>query len=175
MNHSLELSENFIQELTGAQPRLYGFIFKRLMQVEATKEVLQETNVVLCRKHADFKEGTSFIAWAFQVAHFQTLSYCQKRNRDRLVFDDALIEYLPEEENTDQSHSNERIQALEHCMEKLSPKQRQILAARYSKHGNVKALAESTGKSANAISKILQRTRGDLLKCITNQLKDRHA
>ena len=44
----MELSEEFILELTQSQQRLFGFLFKRL--ADRDREVLQRTNLVLGRK-----------------------------------------------------------------------------------------------------------------------------
>lgn len=170
MSATSTLSEEFVREMTSMQPRLYGFIFKRLMNAESAQDVLQETNLVLCRKHEDFKPGTNFSAWAFQVAHFQILAFCQRRNRERLVFDDDVLECMPAQETTEDSHTTQRIQALENCLQKLPANHRKLIAARYSKHGNVKAVAALIGKTPNAISKILQRTRVSLLDCIEAQM-----
>ena len=46
----MELSEEFILELTEVQQRFFGFLFKRLADREQAREVLQRTNLVLCRK-----------------------------------------------------------------------------------------------------------------------------
>ena len=60
----MELSEEFILELTQSQQRLFGFLFKRLADREQAREVLQRTNLVLCRKADSFELGTNFKAWA---------------------------------------------------------------------------------------------------------------
>jgi RNA polymerase sigma-70 factor (ECF subfamily) len=164
------LSDEFIRELTRMQPRLYGYIFKRLMNPDSTQEILQETNLVLCRKHADFIPGSNFSAWSFQIAHFQILAFRQRRSRERLVFDDDVLERFSIEECTDSSHTAKRMQALELCLQKLPSNHRKLIAARYTKHGNVKAVAEQLGKTPNAISKLLQRTRSSLMNCIEENL-----
>jgi hypothetical protein len=60
----MELSEEFILELTQSQQRLFGFLFKRLADREQAREVLQRTNLVLCRKSSAFEPGTDFRDWA---------------------------------------------------------------------------------------------------------------
>lgn len=164
------LSEEFVREMTNMQPRLYGFIFKRLMNPESAQDVLQETNLVLCRKHDKFQPGTNFSAWSFQIAHFQILAFCQRRNRERLVFDNDVLECIPAKETTEDSHTTQRLKALENCLQQLPANHRKLVAARYSKHGNVKAVAELIGKTPNAISKILQRTRVNLMNCIETKI-----
>ena len=44
----MELSEEFILDLTQVQQLLFGFLFKRLGDREQAREVLQQTNLVLC-------------------------------------------------------------------------------------------------------------------------------
>ena len=46
----MDLSEEFILELTQVQQRLFCFLFKRLADREQARDVLQRTNLVLCRK-----------------------------------------------------------------------------------------------------------------------------
>ena len=51
----MNLSDDFILELTHCQQRLYGYIFRRMANRDQAMEVLQQTNLVLCRKADDFE------------------------------------------------------------------------------------------------------------------------
>ena len=51
----MELSGEFILELTEEQQRLFGFLYKWLADREQAREVLQRTNLVLCRKADDYE------------------------------------------------------------------------------------------------------------------------
>ena len=81
----MELSEEFILELTLAQQLLFGFLFKRLGYREQAREVLQRTNLVLCRKSSAFELGTNFKAWAMSVANYEVMAdrKSQVRNNRR--------------------------------------------------------------------------------------------
>ena len=74
----MELSEEFILELTEVQQRLFGFLFKRLADREQAREVLQRTNLVLCRKADNYELGTNFKAWAMTVANYEVMAYRKK-------------------------------------------------------------------------------------------------
>jgi hypothetical protein len=65
----MELSEEFILELTQVQQRLFGFLFKRLADREQAREVLQRTNLV---------PGTNFKDWAMTVANYEVMAYRKK-------------------------------------------------------------------------------------------------
>ncbi len=61
--------------LRAMQPRLYGFILKRLADRDQTLEVLQRTNLVIWQKATDYRPGTSFEAWTFTIARFQLMAW----------------------------------------------------------------------------------------------------
>ena len=70
----MELSDEFVLELTQAQQRLLSYIYRRVANREQAQEVLQQTNLVLCRKANEFEPGTNFNAWAVTVAQWTMVS-----------------------------------------------------------------------------------------------------
>src|SRR5215212_3872657 len=97
--------EEFVQLLTGEQSRLFGYIVTLLGDVNDASNVLQQANMVLWRKANEFKLGTNFHVWAKKTAYYQTLAYLRDRKRDKLVFDDELLEQLasrPDEVDEDE-------------------------------------------------------------------------
>jgi len=56
------------------------------------------------------------------------------------------------------------------CLKKLSPRQREAVSDRYLGSVSVQDIAQRQGTTANAISKLLQRSRLSLLKCIERTL-----
>ena len=159
------LTDEMVLHLTSAQPRLYGFIFKRLANHEQAKEVLQNCNLVICQKASEFEEGSNFIAWAFRIAHFQVLNFRQKQARERLIFNDDVLDSFEVQNESDDLFDRKQA-ALGTCMDDLSDKQRKLIYERYSGVQSVKQMAADMDTTVNAISKSLQRTRHSLLKCI---------
>lgn len=169
---SPDLTPEFVLLLTEAQPRLFGFLLKRLGSLDQANEVQQEVNVVLCHKASDFQEGTDFMAWAFSVARFQLLAFRKRAIRDRLVFPDDLVAKIDSLDSdlftsaTEQKHRS----ALGGCIQKLPADQRDLVVRRYAESVSVAALGAELGKSANAVSIMLHRIRQQLLKCIERQV-----
>ena len=54
----MELSDEFILELTQSQQRLFGYIFRRVANRDQAMEVLQQVNLVLCHKADQYTLGT---------------------------------------------------------------------------------------------------------------------
>lgn len=164
-------SDAFVVQITACQSRLYAYILSLTGDREQAREVLQETNLVIWRKASDFEPGTNFIAWAFQIARFQLMAYRQKIARDRLVFDDELLTGMAELFEDDQAF-DARQDALADCIESIAPNHRNLLRIRYSDGLSVKEIAGKVDKSANAVAKVLHRTRLALMQCIEQKLTE---
>ena len=160
-------SAEFIALLTGNQRKLYAFILSLVRRPADADDILQETNLVLWQKHADFDPDTNFDAWSFRVAHFQVLAHRKKQKRSKLHFDAELVELLASEAALEIEASHDRRHtALSGCLQKLSKEHRTIIARRYQPGASVNDMAAEQGKSPKALSEVLRRIRKNLMSCI---------
>lgn len=159
-------SEQFIQALTASQNSLYGYILSLLPDRAAAEDVLQEVNLTAWQKRGDFSAGTSFVAWASKIAYFHVLSHRRKMSRDRLVFDDDVLDYLAERQVERAEAVDPRAMVLKRCLEKLPENQRTLVEQRYAPGGSVQEIAAAAGRNAGAVSQSLYRIREALLKCV---------
>jgi RNA polymerase sigma factor (sigma-70 family) len=95
-------------------------------------DLLQEVNVVLWEKCDEFQPGTDFWAWASQIARFKVLNQVRKYGRERLVFDDAVLQRLAAMAEQKLQDLDRRRDALDHCLKQLPPAQRQLIDLRYA-------------------------------------------
>ena len=80
-----------MRHLTGCQSQLYAYICSLTGNSIAAQNVLQEANLVLWDKAAEFDPSRPFLPWAYTFAYMQVLAWRKKRRRDRLVFDEDLM------------------------------------------------------------------------------------
>jgi len=165
-------TEEFIELLTGAQPAVFGYIMSVCHNHAEAQDILQETNVTIWRKAADFEPGSHFTSWACRIAYFHILNHRRKLHREQLVFDEEVFDYLAERQEQRADSSPQRLAALQHCLGKLPDKQRCLIESRYHPEGSVKTIAHQLGKSEGAISQALFRIRAALQKCIDTQLAE---
>ena len=164
-------SEAFISLLTSHQGPLYAYILTLMTDRSSAQDVLQEANLTLWRKAGDFQEGTSFFAWSSKIAYFHVLSHRRKKSRDRLVFDDDVLDYLAERQASRMEGEAARLQrALKNCLTKLPTAQRSLVEQRYEPGGSVQDIAASSGKTVGAISQTLYRIRDTLHTCVGQTL-----
>ena len=164
-----EQMSQFVERLTAAQSALYGSIHTLLAGSPDAADVLQETNRVLWRKAADYDAARPFLPWALTVARFEVLAHGKRQSRDRLVFDDELLGQIAAEYER-QSARGGALHALEHCLQKLPPAQRELVDQRYLRGESVNAIAARQGRAANAVSALLYRIRSLLATCVDHTL-----
>lgn len=165
--------EEVVRLLTEHQNLLLSFIRGSVADISTAKDLLQEVNTTIWRKSAEFESGSNFKAWACRIARFRVLSSFRDRQRDILVYDDDYLETCSDEavELSDQWVWEDRLEALEGCLEKLPEAQREMISKRYKSQESIGALADSLQRSKSAIKMTLLRARRALLECIEEKTK----
>jgi RNA polymerase sigma-70 factor (ECF subfamily) len=156
----------FVQQLADAQRGLYAFILQLLSNRSDADDALQATNLVMWSKRSQFTRGGDFAAWAARIAYFEVLTLRKRKGRERLRFDDALVEQLAHEAAADAGQVNAVLGTLRQCMEKLASQDRDLLRMQYADDLRPREIAQRTGRSAGAIAVAMHRIRMALLKCI---------
>ena len=173
-HESMELSDEFILELTQGQQRLFAYIFRRMANRDQAMEVLQQVNLVLCRKADKYTLGTNFNAWAATVARYQILSYRKSQNRDRLVFTDKVVAIIDERED-DSDERDERLAHLHQCFQALSDDNQAFINLRYQGGLSMEQIATEVGKKVVTVRVKLHRLRRSLRDCVQNRLQEKQA
>ncbi|MCX7397656.1 MAG: sigma-70 family RNA polymerase sigma factor [Planctomycetales bacterium] len=159
-----------VQEIARHQSRLRAFVRCLMVRPSDVDDLLQEINVVLWEKCDEFQPGSDFWAWASQIARFKVLNQVRKYGRERLVFDDAVLQQLAAMAEQKLQDLDRRRDALDHCLKQLPPAQRQLIDLRYASGQTVESIAESIGRPAGSIRQTLYRIRAALEACVQTQL-----
>lgn len=162
--------EHFVSQLTRHQTRLRGLVRCLLFDAGQAEDVLQDTNVVLLRKAAEFQSGTDFWAWASQVARFQVLTHARQTSRNRIVFDDDMLAILAEEAQVQAELLDKRREALTLCLDQLPSTQRQLLDMRYLMNHSMGQIGAALSRPEGSVRQTLYRIREALLNCIGRRM-----
>jgi RNA polymerase sigma-70 factor (ECF subfamily) len=165
----MTVSAEFAVQLTKHQRQLHAFILSMVWNPAEADDVLQETNLVLWEKASEYDGSRPFTPWAMRFAQLQALAWLKRRQRQRVVFDDDLVQLLATEAAEERSFDPRRI-ALAACLQKLTLAQRQLVLRRYEPQASVNAMAIAAGVTPKAISDRLRRIRQSLLLCIRKSL-----
>ncbi|MEI6236646.1 MAG: sigma-70 family RNA polymerase sigma factor [Planctomycetota bacterium] len=171
-------SAEFVAHITQSQQQLHAFILSIIWNPTDADDVLQETNLVLWGKAAEFDANRPFLPWAMRFAQWQARAWLKRHRRQQLrdVFDEELIQLLADEAVAEEQVFEARRHALASCLQKIRPEQRELIARRYSPDASVDSMAKAGRTTPKAVSDKLRRIRHGLLECIQKSLvEESHA
>jgi RNA polymerase sigma-70 factor (ECF subfamily) len=170
------LSEAFVTLIAGAQRPLYAYIRSLVGPGGEAEDILQEVNLVLCRKADEYDGRGQFLTWACRIAYLQVLANLKRRQRDRHVyFDEAVLADLAGTLAGRLEQLDSRQDALHRCLGRLSEQHRQMITARYVRGGSVQKVAQEVGRPAGSVRVTLHRIRTLLLQCMQRTLAEGNA
>lgn len=162
--------EPIAQLLARYQQRLSGYIRHLIPNRADAEDVLQDVNLFICQHSAEFRLGSNFGAWAYQIARNRVVNYHKKKPADIVRFSDAVLEQLAAGADTDADFSPSRLKALEQCLQKLSIKDRALVHLRYEPDATTQSVAERSERSVKSVYHSLNRIRMTLLECVQRTL-----
>jgi RNA polymerase sigma-70 factor (ECF subfamily) len=162
----------FLRLFLQNERRLYAYVLALLPNRADADDVLQEASLVMWDKFDPDRPPDDFAAWGCRIAYFKVLDFAKKRQRSRVRFSQAMLERIAETaaEQAATLRLDERREALAYCLEKLSPRERDLLARRFTEGATVQSIAAGVGRSADSVYKALAKIRLALFDCVTRRL-----
>jgi len=168
--HETESRKRLMTLMTRHQRRIFAYIYTLVPDRHDAEDLLQETSVVICEKFDDFTPETDFVAWACQIAWWRIRYSRQKFARSKVIFDDEVLASVAHTASAMREELDERHEALAACLQKLPPRDRELVMTRYEPGCGVAEAAERSGRSMDAAYKALNRLRKLLHDCVTHEL-----
>lgn len=170
----MSASAKFIAEFTRCQRQLHAFVLSMIWHPVEADDVLQETNLVLWQKAAEFDDARPFMPWAIRFAQLQSLAHLKRLHRQhgRLLIDDDLAKIMADEAAAEEPIYEARRIALANCLQKLTARQRELVWRRYEPDATVTHMATAANIAPKALSERLRRIRHTLLECVRKTLAE---
>jgi RNA polymerase sigma-70 factor, ECF subfamily len=174
MNQNTPSGEaDFMRLFLHHQNAFRAFARSLLQDWTSVDDVLQEASVVMWQKMNQLENEGGFLPWGKVIIRFKCLNYLQKQNFKKQVFSEKLLNLLADEAvNIDKDEHAGREKALEKCLMKFSPAQREFILAPYINHGSIKQMADTQKTTVNSLYKKLGRLRNKLFMCIRGQIEE---
>jgi RNA polymerase sigma-70 factor (ECF subfamily) len=149
-----------------------GFILALLPDFSLVDDVLQEVFLVVVEKAGTFQEGTSFLAWVRAIARLKVLEACRVKKKQGLFLSEEVVASLcaaaPPESSGDMAQS--KLQALDLCLERLTPRARTIVDLRYRQAHSPGEIARRLTWTVDSVHVALSKTRTTLRDCVQRRL-----
>ena len=138
------------------QQRLYGFIFSKVYDRDATEDIFQDTFIKVIRtlKKGTYNEQGKFLPWVMRISHNLIIDYFRKNSRmpkfkSKNEFDIFSIisdDSLNIENKMVDAQIENHIRIL---LDELPDEQRDVVKMRIYQDMSFKEISESTGVSIN--------------------------
>jgi RNA polymerase sigma-70 factor (ECF subfamily) len=161
--------------MTRHQRQIFSYIYVLVPNRTDAEDLLQDTSLVICEKFHEFRPGTDFVAWACQIAYWRVRYSRQKFARSKVVFDQEIVDVLAQTAGDMADELDQRHEALGQCLQRLHPRDRELLLKRYEPGGTVEEAAKRSGRTLQTAYKALARLRKLLLDCVTTRLSQAEA
>ena len=165
-----ERHHRFLRSFAAHEPAIRAYVRRLVPSRADADDVMQEAAVVLWEKFEQFRDGADFRAWAFGIARFEVLGWLRDKGRDRLVLSEDVVELIAEETVHEEPRLELQRAALEDCMSKVAPDQRELLMQAYQPDARIQEVAGGSGRTVAGFYQWLHRMRRLLLDCVKRQL-----
>lgn len=153
------------------QRRLYAYILTLLPNRADADDVLQDASMVMWDKFDAGQPPTDFLAWARRVAYHKVLDFYKKTHRAEARLGRVFLDRVAGAcEQAETLQLDDRRAALAACVEKLAPKDRDLLNRRFAEGATTRSTSEQVGRSVEAVYKALAKVRQSLLDCVQKSL-----
>jgi RNA polymerase sigma-70 factor (ECF subfamily) len=168
-------AEDLLRSAFKYQDALVSYAYALLQDWALAQDAVQETFIVLQKKHAEFRAGANVYTWARQIVRFEALNMLRSRKREACFVDDELFSLVEKqfELHMDQEavgHLEVQKAALQQCMGRLDQDALKLLLGFYKDSLPCERLAALRQKSVNAIRLSLSRIRAKLRECVRHRL-----
>lgn len=168
--NSSNTEAEFVSLLTANQRKLFAYIMSLVANVNDADDILQETVQVMLKKFDQFEPGTDFLAWATTIAYYRVFDFRKLKAKKELVFDDEIFNHLHTQAQSELQDTDEYLDSLRVCMQKLATKDIGLLTLRYMNGMPVREIASRYGRSLQSVYRSIARIQDLLRHCIKRQI-----
>lgn len=166
-------TDQFVTLYASSQRRIYAYIRSQVRSPSDADDILQDVSAILWRKFAEYRPGTDFTRWACRIARLEVLVYHRHHKRLLSIFREEVADAIGEKVLELSETVALRVEALADCVQRLSPRELEVLRLRYQSNQSVREIAQRTNRTESAVYKSLQHIHDELFECIENTLSTR--
>lgn len=156
--------------LLSSERDVLRYVMSMVPNIDDARDIVQETAIDLWKKIGKYDPALPFTPWACRFAAIQVQRHRRQKQRWARFLDENVAAELLRQRESMEPELDRRREYLGRCMESLPEKQRSLLKAYYYDNATIENQSASTGRSADAIYKALQRTRHALMGCIDRRM-----
>jgi RNA polymerase sigma-70 factor, ECF subfamily len=166
-----DAQQRFLRHFLASEREVFRTVAAIVPNLEDARDVVQQVALALWERFADYDPARPFAPWACAFAVNLARQWLTRHQRWQAVLNAGLADELLRRREELLPEMDCRFRHLEKCMDKLPDEQRGLIEGYYQRRVSVDTLARETGRSQEAIYKMLQRLRAALRACIERSIQ----
>jgi len=164
--------EDFVSRLLESQRGIYAVLVAMLPHDRDLDDLFQKVCLTLWQEREKYDPARPFLPWAYAFTRNIVREHLRANApaRRATCLAPETLERIALARSEIEATAEARRAALDACVEKLAPKQLELLHARYEGPRSLEEIARDMKVSAAALTMRLQRIRHALLKCVERTL-----
>jgi len=146
--------------------RIYGYVLALTSNYADADEIYQEVGMTLWEKFDQFTPGTSFQAWARQVALYKVRNFQRLQRHETMLCSPAFLDIVAQRTAEQEETLDLQYRAFADCYAKLPPKHKELVEQRYRPGATPRSVAAETGRNLKAVYQALDRIHNALFDCV---------
>ena len=148
-----------------------AFIRLHVYSHHDTEDLLQDVARAAVESFDTYDTSRPFTPWLIGIARRRIARQARQSNRKvRVMFSSEVADTLAQAFSTIMEDADDRVAALEKCVDRLSPRHREVVRMRYSQLLSPDEIAKKVGANRGAINVMMHRVRKALAQCVSKQM-----
>lgn len=153
--------EKFAEIVSRYQNRLFYYVFRYVHDKMKAEDILQEAFIKMYVNINSFDADRSFSAWAYRIAHNETINYIKKNNKEVTIEEDGWFEKIADDSidfatDFDKKISNQRIKKV---VNGLPMKYKQVVVLYYFEEQDYDSIAKILQIPSSTVGVRLRRAK----------------
>lgn len=150
-------------------PLVYGVCLKYLKDEERAKDAVMNIFEELIEKVKKY-DVHNFHSWLYALSKNYCLMQLRSLQKMEIISLDSFMEFPPSPHPDNDGHGREMVlNALEQCLDRLAPAQKQSVSLFYLKEKCYKEISELTGFTLNEVKSYIQNGKRNLKLCLEKE------
>lgn len=166
-----DVHSEFMRAFIRVEPRLRTFAIACGLRLTEVDDLVQETALVLWRKFDEYDSARPFLPWALGISRNLIHEVRHAERRTARPLSPRVTQKLVATCTRVGAQFEMAEDALQYCVEKLPPRQQELISLRYREELTLKQIANRLRQGLSGVNMALRRLRFALLECMQRRLQ----
>jgi RNA polymerase sigma-70 factor (ECF subfamily) len=146
---------------------IYRYTYLRVGKTEQAEDITQEVFLKALNNIGGYRyKGKPFVSWLFRIAHNIIIDYYRQVNKNKFILLAETMDIMADDNPVTTVEQSMEMAKLKQVIEKLPPRQKEVISLRFGSGLSVAETAKAIGKTEGTVKKLQYEALNKLRKLI---------